>query len=305
VGRFIVRRLALMVIALWVVVTVTFFLAHMIPGGPFDREKPVPEAIKKNLEEKYHLNEPMWKQYLLYLNDIIHGDLGPSFKYPDRTVNDIIKESFPVSAQLGFWAVLMATFVGISLGSVSALHQGELIDSFSMFFAILFISLPSFVIAPIFQYIFGVKLHWLPVANWGSWKHMILPALSLALGPTAVIARLTRASMLEVLSNDYVKAARARGLSGLRVLIVYALKNALIPVVTYLFPLIAAIFTGSFVVEKIFNIPGLGRYYVTSIYNRDYTVILGVTVFYAAFLILMNLLADITYALLDPRIRYE
>ncbi len=304
-GRFIVRRLALMVIALWVVVTVTFFLAHMIPGGPFDREKPVPEAIKKNLEEKYHLNEPMWKQYLLYLNDIIHGDLGPSFKYPDRTVNDIIKESFPVSAQLGFWAVLMATFVGISLGSVSALHQGELIDSFSMFFAILFISLPSFVIAPIFQYIFGVKLHWLPVANWGSWKHMILPALSLALGPTAVIARLTRASMLEVLSNDYVKAARARGLSGLRVLIVYALKNALIPVVTYLFPLIAAIFTGSFVVEKIFNIPGLGRYYVTSIYNRDYTVILGVTVFYAAFLILMNLLADITYALLDPRIRYE
>jgi len=305
VGRFIVRRLALMVIALWVVVTVTFFLAHMIPGGPFDREKPVPEAIKKNLEEKYHLNEPMWKQYILYLNDIIHGDLGPSFKYPDRTVNDIIKESFPVSAQLGFWAVLIATFVGISLGSISALHQGGLIDSFSMFFAILFISLPSFVIAPIFQYIFGVKLHWLPVANWGSWEHMILPALSLALGPTAVIARLTRASMLEVLSNDYVKAAKARGLSGLRVLIVYALKNALIPVVTYLFPLIAAIFTGSFVVEKIFNIPGLGRYYVTSIYNRDYTVILGVTVFYAAFLILMNLLADITYALLDPRIRYE
>ncbi|NOZ92559.1 MAG: ABC transporter permease [Dictyoglomi bacterium] len=304
-GRFIVRRLALMVIALWVVVTVTFFLAHMIPGGPFDREKPVPEAIKKNLEEKYHLNEPMWKQYILYLNDIIHGDLGPSFKYPDRTVNDIIKESFPVSAQLGFWAVLIATFVGISLGSISALHQGGLIDSFSMFFAILFISLPSFVIAPIFQYIFGVKLHWLPVANWGSWEHMILPALSLALGPTAVIARLTRASMLEVLSNDYVKAAKARGLSGLRVLIVYALKNALIPVVTYLFPLIAAIFTGSFVVEKIFNIPGLGRYYVTSIYNRDYTVILGVTVFYAAFLILMNLLADITYALLDPRIRYE
>jgi oligopeptide transport system permease protein len=294
-----------MVIALWVVVTVTFFLAHMIPGGPFDREKPVPEAIKKNLEEKYHLNEPMWKQYILYLNDIIHGDLGPSFKYPDRTVNDIIKESFPVSAQLGFWAVLIATFVGISLGSISALHQGGLIDSFSMFFAILFISLPSFVIAPIFQYIFGVKLHWLPVANWGSWEHMILPALSLALGPTAVIARLTRASMLEVLSNDYVKAAKARGLSGLRVLIVYALKNALIPVVTYLFPLIAAIFTGSFVVEKIFNIPGLGRYYVTSIYNRDYTVILGVTVFYAAFLILMNLLADITYALLDPRIRYE
>ncbi|UZN23275.1 ABC transporter permease subunit [bacterium 3DAC] len=304
-GRFIVRRLALMVIALWVVVTVTFFLAHMIPGGPFDREKPVPEAIKKNLEEKYHLNEPMWKQYILYLNDIIHGDLGPSFKYPDRTVNDIIKESFPVSAQLGFWAVLIATFVGISLGSISALHQGGLIDSFSMFFAILFISLPSFVIAPIFQYIFGVKLHWLPVANWGSWEHMILPALSLALGPTAVIARLTRASMLEVLSNDYVKAAKARGLSGFRVLIVYALKNALIPVVTYLFPLIAAIFTGSFVVEKIFNIPGLGRYYVTSIYNRDYTVILGVTVFYAAFLILMNLLADITYALLDPRIRYE
>jgi len=305
VGRFIVRRIALMLVALWVVVTVTFFLAHMIPGGPFDREKPVPEAIKKNLEEKYHLNAPMWKQYLLYLNDILHGDLGPSFKYPDRTVNDIIKESFPVSAQLGFWAVLIATVLGIYLGSISALHQGGLIDSFSMFFAILFISLPSFVIAPIFQYIFGVKWHILPVANWGSWEHMILPSLSLALGPTAVIARLTRASMLEVLSNDYVKAAKARGISGIRVLIIYALKNALIPVVTYLFPLIAAIFTGSFVVEKIFNIPGLGRYYVTSIYNRDYTVILGVTVFYAAFLILMNLLADITYALLDPRIRYE
>lgn len=304
-GRFIVRRIALMLVALWVVVTVTFFLAHMIPGGPFDREKPVPEAIKKNLEEKYHLNAPMWKQYLLYLNDILHGDLGPSFKYPDRTVNDIIKESFPVSAQLGFWAVLIATVLGIYLGSISALHQGGLIDSFSMFFAILFISLPSFVIAPIFQYIFGVKWHILPVANWGSWEHMILPSLSLALGPTAVIARLTRASMLEVLSNDYVKAAKARGISGIRVLIIYALKNALIPVVTYLFPLIAAIFTGSFVVEKIFNIPGLGRYYVTSIYNRDYTVILGVTVFYAAFLILMNLLADITYALLDPRIRYE
>ncbi len=304
-GRFILRRIALMLVALWVVVTVTFFLAHMIPGGPFDREKPVPEAIKKNLEEKYHLNEPLWKQYILYLNDILHGDLGPSFKYPDRTVNDIISESFPVSAELGFWAVLIATVVGISLGSLSALHQGGMIDSVSMFFAILFISLPSFVIAPIFQYIFGVKLHILPVANWGSWKHLILPALSLALGPTAVIARLTRASMLEVLNNDYVKAAKARGIPGLRVLIVYALKNALIPVVTYLFPLIAAIFTGSFVVEKIFNIPGLGRYYVTSIYNRDYTVILGVTVFYAAFLILMNLFADITYALLDPRIRYE
>jgi len=235
----------------------------------------------------------------------LRGDLGPSFKYPDRTVNDIIKESFPVSAKLGFWAVFIATVLGVTLGSLSALHQGGVIDSVSMFFAILFISLPSFVIAPIFQYIFGVKLHLLPVANWGTWRHMILPALSLALGPTAVIARLTRASMLEVLGNDYVKAAKARGLHGLRVLIVYALKNALIPVVTYLFPLIAAIFTGSFVVEKIFNIPGLGRYYVTSIYNRDYTVILGVTVFYAAFLIMMNLLADITYALLDPRIRYE
>lgn len=303
--RFIVRRLSLMVVALWVVVTVTFFLAHMIPGGPFDREKPVPEVIKRNLEAKYHLNEPLWKQYLFYLRDVIRGDLGPSFKYPDRTVNDIIKESFPVSAKLGFWAVFIATVLGVTLGSLSALHQGGIIDSVSMFFAILFISLPSFVIAPIFQYVFGVKLHLLPVANWGTWRHMILPALSLALGPTAVIARLTRASMLEVLGNDYVKAAKARGLHGLRVLVIYALKNALIPVVTYLFPLIAAIFTGSFVVEKIFNVPGLGRYYVTSIYNRDYTVILGVTVFYAAFLIMMNLLADITYALLDPRIRYE
>jgi len=293
-----------MIIVLFIVATLTFFLAKAIPGGPFTKEKKVPDAVLKNLEKKYNLDAPLWKQYTDYMLDLLKGDLGPSFRYDALTVNDIIKKGFPVSALLGFISILLAILIGIPAGIFSSLKQNSWRDNIVMFFSILGISIPNFILATLLMYIFGLKLGILPIAGWGNFSNLILPSITLAAYPTAFIARMTRSSMLEVLSQDYIKTARSKGLSEYVVIFKHGLKNAILPVVTYLGPLIAAVFTGSFVVERLFFIPGLGRYYVTSIYDRDYTVILGTTIFYAAFLVFANFLVDIVYAFLDPRITY-
>lgn len=274
-----------------------------IPGGPFTREKALPPQIEQAINEKFHLDDPLWKQYVDYLGRTARWDLGPSFKYQYKSVNDIISDYFPVSAQLGATAILLSLVVGLSAGTISALKQNQIQDYGTMFLAILCFSVPSFVIAGILQYFLAYRWQLLPPAMWGSWKHMIMPVLSLAALPTAVIARLMRSGMLEVLQQDYVKTARAKGLSSTKVMTKHVMRNAILPVVTYMGPLIAGILTGSFIIEQIFAVPGLGRSFVTSIQNRDYTVVMGTTVFYSLFLMGMNLIVDIAYAFIDPRIK--
>ncbi len=301
--QYTVSRFVSMLLVLFIITTATFLLMHAIPGGPFTAEKNLPEAVLKNLNERYHLNDPLFKQYTDYLANVARGDLGPSFKYEARTVNDIIAESFPVSAELGLTAVAIALACGIPMGAVAALRQNRWPDYLCMFAATIGISVPGFILATLFIYVFALKLELFPAAMWGGPEYVVLPALALAAFPMAFIARLTRSSMLEVLGLDFIRTARAKGLTSFVVVWRHALKNALIPVVTYLGPLIAAILTGSFVIESIFAIPGLGRHFVTSIYNRDYTVILGITIFYSTLLVILNFLVDIAYAWLDPRIK--
>ncbi|MBP8612696.1 MAG: ABC transporter permease [Candidatus Atribacteria bacterium] len=303
-GKYIFRRILSMILVLFIVATLTFFLAKAIPGGPFTKEKAVPEVVLQRLNEKYHFNDPLWKQYLSYMGDLIRGDLGPSFRYDALTVNDIVAKGFPVSAMLGFFAVLLSVVLGIPAGIIAAYKQNRWQDNTVMLLSIIGISVPNFILATVFMYFLGLKFKILPIAGWGSFSNMILPAVTLAAYPTAYTARLTRSSMLDVLNQDYIKTARSKGLSEFKILTVHALKNALLPVVTYMGPMIAAVFTGSFVVERLFFIPGLGKYYVTAIYDRDYTVILGTTMFYAAFLVAANLVVDILYAFLDPRITF-
>ena len=302
-GGYVLRRAISVILVVLVVATGTFILMHAIPGGPFKKEKALPPAVQRNIEERYKLNDPLWKQYTDYLRNLVRGDLGPSFKYLGRSVNDIIRDGFPVSATLGAWAILFALVVGVPAGIISALNQNKWQDNAVMAIAIIGVSVPNFVIATLLMYVFAVKLRWLPVAMWGTPKHVILPMIALAGFPAAFFARLMRSSTLDVLSQDYIRTARAKGLSWYAVVVKHVVKNAILPVVTYLGPLIAGILTGSFVVENIFAIPGLGRYYVTSIYNRDYTTIMGVTIFYSAFLVLLNFLVDIAYGWIDPRIK--
>ncbi len=302
-GGYVLRRAISVILVVFVVATGTFILMHAIPGGPFKKEKALPPAVQRNIEERYKLNDPLWKQYTDYLKNLVRGDLGPSFKYLGRSVNDIIRDGFPVSATLGAWAILFALVVGVPAGIISALNQNKWQDNVVMAIAIIGVSVPNFVIATLLMYVFAVKLRWLPVAMWGTPKHVILPMIALAGFPAAFFARLMRSSTLDVLSQDYIRTARAKGLSWYAVVVKHVVKNAILPVVTYLGPLIAGILTGSFVVENIFAIPGLGRYYVTSIYNRDYTTIMGVTIFYSAFLVLLNFLVDIAYGWIDPRIK--
>lgn len=302
--RFISRRAMSMIIALWIITTATFFLMHAVPGGPFAREKRLPENILKNIEARYKLDQPVYVQYWDYLQHLVKGDLGPSFKYENRTVNQIINEGFPVSAGLGAVAIAMALVVSVPAGVISALRHNGWQDSTAMFLSILGIAVPNYVVAALLMYVLAYKLAWFPAALWGTPKHVVLPAIALAARPCAYLARLVRSSMLEVLNQDFVRTAKAKGLPGFLVVYKHAMKNALIPVITYLGPEIAAVFTGSFVIERIFAIPGIGREYVTSIYNRDYTVIMGMTVFYAILLLGINLVIDVVYAFLDPRIQY-
>lgn len=300
---YIIKRIFNAFIVLWIVITITFFLMHAIPGGPFTAEKSLPPYVLHSIEERYKLNDPLYKQYGDYLCNLVQGDLGPSFKYPGRSVNDIIKDGFPVSFKLGIEAILIAIIIGIPAGILAGVKKDKWQDRAVNFFTTLGVAVPSFVVAALLIYVLSTKLHLLPAAMWNGWRYEIMPALALSGMPMSFIARLTRSSMLDILSQDYIKTARAKGLSWSRVLIKHALPNSLIPVVTYLGPMTASILTGSFVIETIFAIPGLGQYFVTSIYNRDYTVILGVTIFYSVIVIVLNMVVDLLYLLLDPRIK--
>jgi len=302
--NYIIRRILWAIPVLLVISLITFSLGHIIPGGPFDREKTLPKEIIANLEAYYGLDDPLWKQYTDYLWNALHGDLGPSYSSRSRTVNDIIKENFPVSAQLGVLALLIAMAIGIPLGMVSALKQNSYIDYFCMFFALLGVSVPAMTLGPVVVWFFALKLNILPVARWGTWQQAILPAFTLGIGSAALLARLTRASMLQVIREDYIRTARAKGVSEKNVTIHHALKNALIPVVTVLGPLFAYLVTGSLIVEQIFAIPGCGKYFITSVTNRDYPVMLGIMLLYAVLIIVANLVVDLTYAWIDPRIKY-
>ena len=300
---YIIKRIFNAFIVLWIVITITFFLMHAIPGGPFTAEKSLPPYVLHSIEERYKLNDPLYKQYGDYLCNLVQGDLGPSFKYPGRSVNDIIKDGFPVSFKLGIEAILIAIIIGIPAGILAGVKKDKWQDRAVNFFTTLGVAVPSFVVAALLIFVLSTKLHLLPAAMWNGWRYEIMPALALSGMPMSFIARLTRSSMLDILSQDYIKTARAKGLSWSKVLIKHALPNSLIPVVTYLGPMTASILTGSFVIETIFAIPGLGQYFVTSIYNRDYTVILGVTIFYSVIVIVLNMVVDLLYPLLDPRIK--
>ncbi|SHJ46958.1 ABC transporter permease [Tepidibacter formicigenes] len=304
-GRYVLKRLGAMAITMFFIITITFVLMHAIPGGPFTGEKKLPPAIEEALMKKYNLDQPMFKQYTNYLGSVLKGDLGPSFKLKGQTVNEIIARSFPASAQLGSIAIILILLIGVPIGVIAALKQGTWIDNAVMFLAIAGVTIPSFVIATLMIYVFSVKLNILPAARWGTFEQMIMPTIALGAYSLAFVARLTRSTMLEVISQDYIRTARAKGLSERVVIFKHALKNALIPIITYVGPLAAALLTGSFVVEKIFAIPGLGRFFVESISNRDYTVIMGVTIFYAVFLVITMLIVDILYAFVDPRIKFD
>ncbi len=286
------------------VVTLTFFLIRFLPGGPFDAEKDLPPKIMENLEKKYSFDEPLWKQYIIYIDNLAHGDFGPSYKYIDRSANEIIADTFPVSLQLGITALIISLFFGISLGIVSSLSPRSFADFLTAVISISLVSVPNFVVGAILIYFFSVRLGWFPAALWGRPEHYILPSLTLAAGSTAYIARLVRSSMIEASRELYVRTAMAKGLSRIKILYKHILRNALIPVTTVLGPIFAYLITGSFVVEHIFAIPGMGRFFVFAVSNRDYSVVLAITIVYTIILVLANLIVDVLYTRLDPRISY-
>lgn len=304
-GNYYIKRFISAIVTILIIATLTFFLMRAIPGGPFVREKAVPDEILAMLNAKYHLDEPLFTQYLDYMKGLVTFDLGPSFVILGTTVNEIIYETFPTSAKIGALATLLIIGVGIPVGIVSALKQNSPLDYFVMFMATLGVTLPSFVIASLIIYIFATKMSLLPTHGLDEPLAYIGPVIALSGYSISFVARLTRSSMLEVLRQDYVRTARANGISEFKVIGKHALKNALIPVITYIGPMVAAILTGSFVVEQVFDIPGMGGYFVTSVSNRDYTVIIGMTVFYATFYIIMVFFVDIAYSFIDPRIKLE
>ena len=300
---FIIKRVGYSLLTLYVVISVTFLLMHAIPGGIYTSEKNLPPAIVENIKAKYGLNLPLSQQYIIQLENVAKLDFGMSMKNQGRKVNAIIAQQFPRSARLGAFAITLCLFIGIPLGIISALKADKWQDNVSMIIATLGVSVPGFVVAILSQYFLGVKLGLFPTIGDRTLLHLVLPGIALSFFPLSFIARLVRSSMVEVLEQDYIRTARAKGLSEKVVIFKHALKNSIMPVITYLGPLVAGVLTGSFVIESVFNVPGLGRYFVTSISNRDYTVILGVTVFYSLFLILMNLVVDVVYVMIDPRIK--
>jgi oligopeptide transport system permease protein len=303
--RFAIRRLFGAVPTMLLIVTASFFLMHIAPGGPFDKERIVPPEIEARLIHAYHLDESLPLQFLRYLGDLVRGDFGPSLKYKDFTVTELIEGGFPVSMQLGGLAILIALLVGVTTGTIAALRQNTRTDYTAMGLAMTGIVIPNFVMAPLLTLVFGLWFAWLPVGGWGGPAYMILPVIALSLYQIGFIARLTRGSMIEVLRTNYVRTARAKGLPEQVAIVRHALKPALLPVVSYLGPAVINTITGSVIVEQIFGIPGIGRYFVQAALNRDYTLVMGVTVFYGVLIILANLAVDLIYGLLDPRIRYE
>ena len=306
--KYILKKLTYGLLTLWIIASITFFLMHMLPGDPFASEKKIPPKVKAKLLSKYHLDKPLIVQYAYYMKDLAKGDLGLSMKIRGRKVNKMIKTHFPKSLVLGVFATMIAFVVGVSIGTVAGLHRGKKLDSAAMLLAIIGVSVPSFILGGILQWIILLLKKFtgdsiLPIAGYGEFRHLILPSIALALMPLAIIARMMRASVIEVLSQDYIRTAKAKGLSPFKIIVKHCIRNAILPVVTYLGPLLAAITTGSFVIEKVFAVPGLGRYFVQSISDRDYTVTLGIVVFYAFLLIVMMLVVDLMYGFIDPRIR--
>jgi oligopeptide transport system permease protein len=301
------RRLIGAIPTLFIIVTVAFFLIRVAPGGPFHLERPLDPQVMENLLRVYHLDKPLWQQFLLYLGNLLRGDLGPSFVYRDFSVGDLLGSGLPVSMQLGGAALLLAFILGTTLGTLAALRQNRPGDYGVMAAAMIGITIPNFVMAPVLTLIFALYLDWLPAGGWGegALANKLLPVFTLALPQIAVIARLTRGSMIEALRSNHVRTARANGLPGYVVVVVHALRGALLPVVSYLGPAAAALITGSVVIETIFGIPGVGRYFVQGALNRDYTLVMGTVVMIAAFVVVFNLLVDLLYALLDPRVRYD
>jgi len=301
-----VVRLLGLVPTLLVLITIAFFLIRMAPGGPFDGEKILPAEIRANLDANYHLDEPLVQQYFRYLGQILTGDFGPSFQYKDWTVNELIAQGFPVSATLGGLAMLAAFILGTLIGTVAALRQNSATDYSIMGVAMLGISIPNFVIAPLLILVLAVYAGWLPAGGWDwSWQRMVLPVITLALPVVAYIARLTRGSMIEVLHSNYIRTARAKGLPESLVIRRHAFKPAILPVISYMGPATAALITGSVVIERIYSIPGLGSYFVQGALNRDYTLVMGVVIFYGVVIVVLNFIVDLLYAWLNPRIRYD
>ncbi len=303
--RYLFTRLAGAIPTLFIIVTLTFFLMRAAPGGPFDAEQSLPPEIMANLQKAYGLDQPVWTQYGRYLKSLLHGDFGPSFKYKDFSVTELIGQGFPITLELGVIAMALALLFGVPLGVFAALHHNSAADSATMALAVVGIAIPSFVVLPFLGLVFGVYLHWLPVAGWepGSIRHLALPVIALALPPLAYIARLTRGSMLEILRSHYIRTAFAKGLPLRTVILRHALRPALTPVASYLVPAVASIMTGSLVVESIAGLPGIGRYLVQGAINRDYTLVLGMVIIYSTLLIAMGLAVDLLYAWLDPRVR--
>ncbi|MFH1484733.1 MAG: ABC transporter permease [Chloroflexota bacterium] len=304
--RYVLRRVLWAVPVVFAISVMTFLMMHAIPGGPFDREKRLPPEIKANVDRKYHLDDPLWRQYMDYVAGIaLRFDFGPSYSSQSRTVNDILRDHLPVSAQLGALALGIALALGVPLGVIAALRHNSWVDYCSMLFAVICVSVPSLALGPFLIWAFALKLHLLPPATWRGPEYMILPAVTLAAAHVALIARLTRASMLQIVGEDYIRTARAKGLAERLVMTRHALRNALIPVTTVVGPIFANLVTGTLVVETIFAIPGIGRYFVSSIGDRDYPMIMGTVLLYAFVIILANLAVDTAYVFLDPRIRYR
>lgn len=303
--KYTLKRGVIAVLTVWVIITITFFLMHSIPGDPFTDGKKIPPQIMKNLEAKYGLDKPLIVQYGTYMKNLLKGDLGDSMKYENRSVGNILSEGFPVSAKLGLLAATLGVVVGVSCGVIASLNRGKLPDYLVIIIAVIGVSVPNFVFAALFQYWFGAYLKWFPVGRWGTLSHYVLPVVALGLSMTAYIARMMRTSMLDVLGQDYVKTAKAKGLSKGSIIFKHTIRNAILPVITILGVMIASVLIGSFVVENIFIIPGIGKHYVQSIQQNDYTLILGTTTFYATILVFMMYIIDLLYGLVDPRIRLD
>ncbi|WP_110597840.1 oligopeptide ABC transporter permease OppB [Salinicola lusitanus] len=301
------KRLLQAIPTLLIVITISFFLMRVAPGGPFDGERQLPPEIEANLMAAYHLDEPLPMQYLRYMGNLLQGDFGPSFKYKDFSVTELIMQGFPVSLEIGGLAILLALMIGLPLGIAAAIKRNSTVDYLVMGTALTGIAVPNFVIAPIFALVFGVLLGWLPAGGWngGALPNLVLPVVALSIQQIAYIARMMRASMIEVLGSHFIRTARAKGLNEGEVIWRHALRPALLPVMSYLGPAIAGIITGSVVIEQIFGIPGIGRYFVQGALNRDYTLVMGTVVFYGVLIVLMNLIVDLLYSALDPQIRYD
>ncbi|MGG7176248.1 ABC transporter permease [Clostridium paraputrificum] len=302
--RYILKRVLTGLITIWAIISITFFLVRLMPGGPFDGEKINPQ-VKANIEAKYGLDKPLGTQYVMYWKNLVKGDLGESMLFRGRQVSDTISKSFPNSAKLGVVSILVSLLVGVGLGIISALKSGKWPDRVCMFIATLGITIPSFVISALLIYVFASKLGIFPTTGFSSLKHMVMPVIALSASSTAFITRLTRSKLIDVLKSDYIRTAKAKGLNKKTVVVKHALRNSLIPVITYVGPLIASILTGSFIIESIFAIPGLGSEFVSTIVGRDYSALLGVLVFYSTLIVISNLVVDILYVIIDPRIKLE